>query len=150
VRPLHRVHDRVETRSHQVAQMSSPAVFALHVHSDSEVDAQPTLTGKSWFLVLRPVISTLYCRHLATDAEKCRFLCELRGSSHAAQPPQLLTGAAACGSRFTYGLREERCCTHRACTRIGLEFHHALRLSRLYRPDVMIVCESGTALEKNR
>jgi hypothetical protein len=73
VRPLHRVHDRIETRSHQVAQMPSPAVFALHVHSDSEVDAQPTLTGKSWFLVLRPVISTLYCRHLATDAEKCLF-----------------------------------------------------------------------------
>jgi hypothetical protein len=98
VRPLHRVHDRIETRSHQVAQMPSPAVFALHVHSDSEVDAQPTLTGKSWFLVLRPVISTLYCRHLATDAEKCCFLCELRCSSHAAQPPQPLTAAAARGS----------------------------------------------------
>ena len=31
VRPLHRVNDRVETRSHQVAQMPSPTIFALHV-----------------------------------------------------------------------------------------------------------------------
>ena len=29
--PLHRVNDRVETRSDQVAQMPSPTVFALHV-----------------------------------------------------------------------------------------------------------------------
>jgi hypothetical protein len=31
VGPLHRINDRVETRSDQVAQMSSPTVFALHV-----------------------------------------------------------------------------------------------------------------------
>jgi hypothetical protein len=36
VRPLHCVNDRIETRSHQVAQMSSPAVFALHARSDSD------------------------------------------------------------------------------------------------------------------
>src|SRR5262245_33692019 len=67
VRPLHCVHDRVETRSHQVAQMPSPTIFALHARSDCHVD-NSTLTGKTQFLFLRSVISTLYCRHLATDA----------------------------------------------------------------------------------
>jgi hypothetical protein len=79
VRPLHCINDRVETCSHQVAQMSSPAVFALHAHSDSQV-VDSTLAGKSQFLVLRPVISTLYCRNLATDAEKCLF--SLRTALH--------------------------------------------------------------------
>ena len=79
VRPLHRVNDRVETRSHQVTQMPAPAIFALHTHSDSQV-AQSTLAGKSQFLVLRPVISTPYCSHLATDAEKRLF--SLRTALH--------------------------------------------------------------------
>jgi hypothetical protein len=67
VRPLHRVNDRVETRTDQVAQMTAPTVFALHVRSDSCVD-DSTLTDKTRFLFLRSVISTLYWRYLATDA----------------------------------------------------------------------------------
>src|ERR1044071_317210 len=67
VRPLHCINDWVETRSHQVAQMPSPTIFALHVRSDSNVD-NSTLIVKTRFLFLRSVISTLYCRHLATDA----------------------------------------------------------------------------------
>jgi hypothetical protein len=72
VRPLHRVNDRVETRTHQLAQVTSPTVFALHARSDSHVNPS-TLSGKSQFLVLRSVISTLYCRHSATDAAKRLF-----------------------------------------------------------------------------
>jgi hypothetical protein len=59
--------------------MPAPAIFALHAHSDSQVD-QSTLAGKSQFLVLRPVISTADCRHLATGAEKCLF--SLRTALH--------------------------------------------------------------------
>ena len=70
--PLHRVNDRVETRTDQVAQMPSPTVFALHARSKGLVDVE-TLAAKSWFLVLRSVISTPYCRHLATDALKQLF-----------------------------------------------------------------------------
>jgi hypothetical protein len=69
VRPLHCVDDGIETRAHQFAQMPSPTIFALHAHSDSQV-AQSTLAGKSQFLVLRSVISTRYCRHLATVRRK--------------------------------------------------------------------------------
>jgi hypothetical protein len=70
--PLHRVNDRVETRTDQVAQMTAPTVFALHVRSDSCVD-DSTLTDKTRFLFLRSVISTLYWRNLATDAATSAF-----------------------------------------------------------------------------
>ena len=148
--PLHRVYDRVETRSHQVAQMPSPTIFAFHAHSDSQV-VHSTLAGKSQFLVLRPVISTPYRRHLATDAEKCLF--SLRTALLITCCTAATTMDRRSGLRFPalhMAYKLQRSCTHRACRKIGLEFHHALRLSRLYRPDVMIVCESGTELEKNR
>jgi hypothetical protein len=51
VRPLHRIDDRVQTGSHQIAQMPSPSIFALHVHSDSMPTTTPA--DKSQFLGLR-------------------------------------------------------------------------------------------------
>jgi hypothetical protein len=106
VRPLHRVHDRVETRSHQVAQMPSPTIFALHACSAYHVD-NSTLIGKTQFLFLRSVISTLYCRHLATDAAIRLFSLQTAPSitHHTAIPSQPLTRLGA--DRFpvfTYAL----------------------------------------------
>ena len=141
VRPLHRVNDRVETRSHQVTQMPAPAIFALHIHSDSQV-AQSTLAGKSQFLVLRPVISTPYCRHLATDAEK--RLSSLRTALHITRGESVTAidrrRRADRFRVFTYriALAIDRTATR---DRSGLEFHPALRLSHLHRADVMIVCK---------
>jgi hypothetical protein len=106
VRPLHRVHDRVETCAHQVAQMPSPTIFALHVRSDSNVDTA-TLTGKTQFLFLRSVISTLYCRHLATDAAIRLFSLRTAPSitNHTTISSQQWTdGEADRFPVFTYGL----------------------------------------------
>ena len=110
IRPLHRVNDRVETRTDQVAQMSSPIIFALHVHSDSDVD-NSTLTGKTGFLVLRSVISTLYCRHLATDAGIQLFSLQTAPSitSNTSTPSQPLTRRGADRfPLFTYALHMAR------------------------------------------
>ena len=104
--PLHRVYDRVETRGHQVAQMPSPTVFALH-HARSDChDDQSTLAHKSQFLVLRPVISTLYCRHLATDAENCLFSLQTapwvtHHGCHCNRPAPLQTGSRFLHMRYT-------------------------------------------------
>ena len=104
--PLHRINDRVETRSDQVAQMPSPTVFALHVSLRLIVDSS-TLTGKTQFLFLRSVISTLYCRHLATDALKRLFSLQTAPSitNHTSTSSQQWTGPGA--DRFpvfTYAL----------------------------------------------
>jgi hypothetical protein len=75
--------------------------------SDSNVD-NSTLFGKTQFLFLRSVISTLYCRHLATDAAIQLFSLQTAPSitSHSTMPSQQWTGGDA--DRFpvfTYALQ---------------------------------------------
>jgi hypothetical protein len=80
------------------------------LRSDSNVDSS-TLTGKTQFLFLPSVISTLYCRHLATDAAIRLFSLQTAPSitSHSAIPSQQWTGGDA--DRFpvfTYALHMDR------------------------------------------
>jgi hypothetical protein len=86
--------------------MPSPTIFALHVRSDSNVD-NSTLIEKTQFLFLRSVISTLYCRHLATDAAIRLFSLRTAPSitNHTSTSSQQWTGGNA--DRFpvfTYAL----------------------------------------------
>jgi hypothetical protein len=74
--------------------------------SDSNVDSS-TLTGKTQFLFRRSVISTLYCRHLATDAAIQLFSLQTAPSitNHTSTSSQQWTGRGA--DRFpvfTYAL----------------------------------------------
>jgi hypothetical protein len=66
------------------------------------------------------------------------FLCQLRRTSPAVNVSAQLTGERAAGSAFYIWITS---CPHGARRKIGLEFHHALRLSHLHRREVMIVRE---------